>query len=351
MWALMGALSMPATEMSSGTEMPSSRRRLRTPTATWSLKAIRAVGLCSSASSTAACPSQRDEPQGTRMTVSPAASGIAEAALSLLVGPGGRRPFQVGDALVAERHEVFAQGAYAEVIVDDHGAHRGMTQYAVDQHQPAGRLRDLPEPGRAHPWCAQQHAVDPAGQFEGGAVLLLRVLLGAGDQRVVVVGGRLGRDALQDLREVRVAEVGHDDADRPAAAAEQRLRRRVRPVADLLGGRADPLGDLRRDRFAAAQHAGHRRRRHLGEAGDVVDRGTGGRRHGPWSAFSPDHWTTFAPGSPPAQRCKPFPVPLELHRGQVLTWPRRRCDGSRGKGLPAHRPGHSATAVRARRPP
>ena len=26
-----------------------------------------------------------------------------------------------------------------------------------------------------------------------------------------------------------------------------------------------------------------------------------------------------------------------------------RCDGSRGKGLPAHRPGHSATAVRARR--
>jgi hypothetical protein len=92
---------------------------------------------------------------------------------------------------------------------------------------------------------------------------------------VVLVGGGFRGDPFEDLREVRIAEIRYDDTDRPAAAAQQRLGGRVRPVADVPGGRADPLGDLRRHRLAAAEHPRHGRRRHLGQPRHIVDRGAG----------------------------------------------------------------------------
>ena len=130
----------------------------------------------------------------------------------------------------------------AVVVVDDHSSDRRMAQYPVDQDQPTAGLGDLLSRGElirgAHSnRPSTQRASSSAERYSCSGSSSVPAT-----KRVMSVGGGLGGDALEDLREVRVAEVGHDHADRPAAAAQQRLGGRVRPVADLLRGRADPVG-------------------------------------------------------------------------------------------------------------
>ena len=86
----------------------------------------------------------------------------------------------------------------------------------------------------------------------------------------------------RELREVRIRQIGHQEADRCDLLPDQAAREPARPVVQLAGCRQDPISGLRTD-FALAVHGardglpGHTRAvRH------VVDRGPPPlRRHRP----------------------------------------------------------------------
>jgi hypothetical protein len=99
--------------------------------------------------------------------------------------------------------------------------------------------------------------------------LVVRVAAGVADLHEQVL--RVGEvdDAAGDLREVRVVDLVHDQADGGAGAAGQGAGERVRHVTQLLGHPADAAGHLLADAVAAGERAGGGRQGHAGALRDI----------------------------------------------------------------------------------
>ena len=120
--------------------------------------------------------------------------------------------------------------------------------------------------------------VDLLGQGVDQLLLDRRVLVGVGDEDVVVALPGLALRRLDQRREERVGDVGDDQADVVGAPGDQRPGGAVGPVAQVLRGGQHPAAGLRVDQVRCGERAGHRGDVHAGGPGDVADGrlGTGG---------------------------------------------------------------------------
>ena len=98
-----------------------------------------------------------------------------------------------------------------------------------------------------------------------------RVLVGVGDEDVVVALAGLALGRLDQRREERVGDVGDDQADVVGPAGDQRAGGPVGPVAQLLRGGQHPAAGLRVDQVRRREGAGHGGDVHAGGPGDVAD--------------------------------------------------------------------------------
>jgi hypothetical protein len=191
-------------------------------------------------------------------------------------GGAGLGVLDVGDVAVSQPDEVVDnEGGAGGVVVGDRVVDGGESVPADDHGGHVAGDAFEPRPGRdggdqdqaVH--AAVDHRLDDLG-LGGFAVAVAR------SQEDLVVGVVQGLgEALEDVGEERVAQVGHHHPDGVGLAAH-RPGPRVRPVAQLgdrrlhLGphGGAGPVG--------VAQHLGHGGGGHLGMPGDVDDGDTPG---------------------------------------------------------------------------
>ena len=102
--------------------------------------------------------------------------------------------------------------------------------------------------------------------------LALGVLPGRVDHRHIAGSQADVLDLAGDGREMRVGDVGHDEADELRVAASQAPRRAMRDIADR-GDRLVDLADhLFADRRRAVEHGRHGGDRHPGPARHILDR-------------------------------------------------------------------------------
>ena len=150
------------------------------------------------------------------------------------------RDGQEGALLVVVVHRV--EVAAALVAPQDHDRHRG--------GQP-------PQVVAVEHWRDQHEAVDLA--VEQGLDQHLFVLVGTvadGEQRLVLRALQRAPDAVEDVREERVAHVGHHDTERVGASA-QATGRHLRAVVQLGHRLLDAGAHLLAQPVGVAQHLGH----------------------------------------------------------------------------------------------
>jgi hypothetical protein len=179
-----------------------------------------------------------------------------------------------------ERGEVLDRAPGATAHVHEHGRHA--PDPAVDDDE--GHLGAEPLDrlvGQAG--TAQQHAVDLLGEGLDQLLLDLAVLVGVGHEDVIVTQPGLCLRGLDQRREERVGDVGHDEADVVGAPGGQRPRGAVGPVAQAFGDGEHAGARLLVDLVGRGECARHR--------GDVYPRCRGHvtncHRHArpPWDRF------------------------------------------------------------------
>ena len=154
----------------------------------------------------------------------------------------------------------------------------------VDDRRRAGRVAQR---GTSEPGGGGHDPVDAKLEQLGERRLLGLLLTLAGyDERRVRMFLEHGIEAGDELRQEQVVEIGHEDADRVRATADERPRGGVRAVAELprrvehsgAAGLADAGG--------VTEDAGDERLGHAGTGGDVVDRRGVHRAGGPLAGTS-----------------------------------------------------------------
>ncbi len=174
----------------------------------------------------------------------------------------------------------------------------------VDEDRRQGSVRQplaLARPDRAR---RHDQPVDPAlDQQVEVRRLALRVLVGVAEEDRVALADRGVLDGLDELREVRVLDVGDDQSEGEGRAALERAGDVGRPEAEVARGRLD-AGVRRRARPPdAGQDPADGGGRHAGPAGDVGD---GGRHRRvrvpadrPRAGRRPDRRPAARSGAPP----------------------------------------------------
>ena len=119
------------------------------------------------------------------------------------------------------------------------------------------------------------------------ALHLLVLALAAGEQQeeLELGVGERGRDPLDDREEERVREhaalgLRDDERDRVGAPGDEAARGAVGDVAQPLDRLLDRLPGVGADLGRAVDDAGDGRRRHVGQAGDLLERGRRAPRRG-----------------------------------------------------------------------
>ena len=173
---------------------------------------------------------------------------------------------------MSQRDEVLDDERRAAVVVSDDRVDvrdlRGARQ--VDDRGRACRLAQRAPP---EPRGGADDAVDAKLEQTGERRLLGPLLVFARDDECRV-RPRLehGIESGRELGQEQVAKVGHEDADRVRAAADERPGRGVGVVAELLRRPLDGGAARVTDARGIAEHAGDERLRHACARGDIVDR-------------------------------------------------------------------------------
>ena len=185
---------------------------------------------------------------------------FAEAELPVALGRGALEPGDVGDPLVAERHEQIGQRPAARAVVGRHAAEARIVLIAVEEHDRNAEGLALLGEHRGHRHRGQHDAVD----------LIVEDLLedaldvsdgrrGHEDQDVVALLLQRDRQALHHLGIEVVLEIGDHEADDPAAPGDQRPGQNIRAIAQFGGRAADLLDRVLGGRSAGREDARHRR--------------------------------------------------------------------------------------------
>ena len=142
-------------------------------------------------------------------------------------------PADEGDAAVALRDQVLGGDAGRLEIVDADERHLAARHRLVDRDgRRQARLGAVAGETEGQMAGQKDQAVGLVGADEPQIMgLARRVVLGVADQDAVAALARLGLEADQDVGEVRIADIGRQDEDRPGAPHAQRPRHGVGRVA------------------------------------------------------------------------------------------------------------------------
>ena len=178
----------------------------------------------------------------------------------------------MGNAAVAGRDQMACRGKGALPVLDEHLGHVEMRNVLVDHHHrqvtaQRRRQRSVVGPVGHHHQSVHLPVVHAAEAEQ----LALEVAAGAGHEHGIAVPGRLVLERAGELGEERVGDVGRDQADGLGAAEAQPLGQAVGFVVEVADRRVDPRGGARRQRDALVDVARHRRGRHIGAFGHLVD--------------------------------------------------------------------------------
>ena len=195
---------------------------------------------------------------------------VGRRAADLLAGPRAAGAGDQCDLAVTEAGEVFdgEPGALGDVHHD--AGQAGDLTVDDDQRHLAAELLDE---AVAHPRAAEQDPVDLLGQRADQLLLDGGVLVGVGDEDVVVAVAGLALGGLDQRWEERVGDVGHDQTDVVRPPGDQRPGRPVGAVTEMLGAGQHPAAGLRVDEVRRRERAGDRGDVHPGLPCDVADRG------------------------------------------------------------------------------
>jgi hypothetical protein len=158
----------------------------------------------------------------------------------------------------SEAEQVGGGGAGALDVAHGHVVGRGAEHRLPQQHQRELHREPLPVVG-VQGQRGEDHPVDQVPQralehFD----LAVPVPAGLLDQHPQAVGVGGGDHRVGQLREVRGAQLRHDQRDHPRPALPQVPRGDVHPVAERCQRRLDALAGLRTDVGVAVDHVGHR---------------------------------------------------------------------------------------------
>ena len=202
---------------------------------------------------------------------------LGEPATTESVGVGLRRAGEVGDARVAERHEMLAERADRMLVVDRQLRRRVARDRTVHDDDRARAGEQGLEPLGGHARRDEHERVAPGAGLDRDLLLVGHAFGRVGHEHAVAVEGGLATQPLQHPLEHRVLEVGDDEGDGVAAPAHEVACHLARRVVQLLDGFAHLGRDRRVDRLVAVQHPGHGRLRDARVLGDLRDRDLPGR--------------------------------------------------------------------------
>jgi hypothetical protein len=193
-----------------------------------------------------------------------------EGAPPQLRGREARRPADEGDAPVAQLGEVAERVGEPGPVVDGEVADPRAGAAGVEEHDRDVPPRQLVDQLGVHLRRHERHATDaPLDEPADIARHAVGVVVGVGEDHLVavLVGG--GLDPLHQLREERVRDVGHDQADQVAPARRQGACVGVGVVLAAADDAEDLVADLAGDAAGFVQDAGDGRRGDPRLGGDV----------------------------------------------------------------------------------
>jgi hypothetical protein len=273
-----GGLSTEMTAMSSGIRSPAQRMARMAPSAIRLLATTRALTgplrPTRAVAAEAAVSQHRDQPCFLDR------GEVSLLALAARLDFGA--PADKGDARMARVDQAPRRGPDGRDVIRHDRVSPALLEGAVDRHDGDGQVTQMVD--AALRIGRRQH--DPADalirQHLQARGLPVAVLIGVADQDPVAASEGNHLDDAAHLGEMRILDVGNDDADRVHLLTAQVAGQPVGPVAQRGGGGEHPLAQFRIDPRIAVEHTGYGRHRHEGQLGDIPDPGRA--RAPPWGA-------------------------------------------------------------------
>ncbi len=258
----------------------------------------------------------------------------------------GRRRGTLGTDLVETRGARRRGGTVRTVARHDVLRRAGVDQ-PVQEHRRYGVAAQVTDEVTRVRGRGDDHAVHPAFMEElHDLALVPGVVVRIRDEQAVARLQGSGLDALEDLREVRVADGRHREADGAGARGHQGAGQGVRGVAEGVDGVEHGLAGMGEHRTRAVEHVGDGRHGDPGTTGDI--------RHGGHRAPFPEPAVGSAPApviSASGRTLSHGPAPRKrlrkrLRPASVLTPPPRPASMAAwpGTGPPASSAGRAPRA-------